>query len=94
MGFPDGSDGKESACKAGDLGSVPRLGRPPGEGNVTPLQDSCLENSVDRRVWRATGMKMEVASENCYTIHPSQKESLEGGLHKGRGFHVCLFFYL
>ena len=39
----------------------------------------------------ATGMKMEVASENCYTIHPSQKESLEGGLHKGRVFVFACF---
>ena len=44
-----GSDGKESACNAGDLGSIPRLGRSPGEGNGYPLQYSCLENSMDRR---------------------------------------------
>ena len=47
--FPGGSDGKESACKAGDLGS----GRSPGEGNDNPLQYSCLENSMDRRAWQA-----------------------------------------
>ena len=46
MGFPGGSDGKESACNAGDLGSVPGLGRSPGEGNGYPLQ-YCLENSMD-----------------------------------------------
>ena len=44
MGFPDGLDGKESACRAGDLGSIPVLGRPPGEGSSNPLQYSCLEN--------------------------------------------------
>ena len=46
-GFPGGSDGKESACKAGDLGSVPGLGRSPGEGKGYPLQYSGLENSMD-----------------------------------------------
>ena len=46
MGFSGGSDGKESACSVGDLGSI--LGRSPGEGNGNPLQDSCLENSMDR----------------------------------------------
>ena len=52
MGFLGGSAGKESACSAGDLGSIPRLGRSPGEGNGYPLQYSCLENSMDRGVWR------------------------------------------
>ena len=44
MGFPCGSDDKESACNAGDLGSVPGLGRSLGEGNDNPLQFSCLES--------------------------------------------------
>ena len=50
MGFPVGSDrdSRESACKAGDLGSIPGSGRSPGEGNGYPLQYSCLENSMDR----------------------------------------------
>ena len=47
MGFPGGSDGKASACNGGDLGSVPGLGRSPGEGNGSPLQYSCLENLMD-----------------------------------------------
>ena len=46
-GFPGGSDGKASACSAGDQGSIPGLGRSPGEGNGNPLQYSCLENSMD-----------------------------------------------
>ena len=46
-GFPGGSDGKASACSAGDPGSIPGLGRSPGEGNGNPLQYSCLENSMD-----------------------------------------------
>ena len=47
MGFPGGSAGKEPACNVGDLRSVPRLGRFPGEGKVYPLQYSGLENSMD-----------------------------------------------
>ena len=51
MGFPGGSDGKASACDAGDLGLIPGSGRPPGEGNGNPLQFSCLENPMDRGAW-------------------------------------------
>ena len=50
---PGGSDGKESACDAGDPGSIPGLGRSPGEGHDNPLQYSCLENPTDRGAWRA-----------------------------------------
>ena len=49
LGFPGGSDGKESACNAGDLGLIPGLGRSPGEGNGNPLQYSCLGKSRGRR---------------------------------------------
>ena len=52
--FVGGSDGKESACNAGDPGSIPRLERSPEEGNGNPLQYSCLENSLDKGVWWAT----------------------------------------
>ena len=52
--FPSGSDGKESICNAGDLGSIPGSGRSPGEGNGNPLQYSCLENLMDRGAWWAT----------------------------------------
>ena len=54
MGFPGGSDGKESACNAGDPGLIPESGRSPGEGNGYPLQYFCLENPMDRRAWWAT----------------------------------------
>ena len=47
LGFPGGSAGKESTCNAGDLGSIPGLGRYPGEGNGYPFQFSDLENSMD-----------------------------------------------
>ena len=53
-GFPGGSESKESACSAGDWGSIPGLGRSPGEENGNPLQDSCLENPMDRGAWWAT----------------------------------------
>ena len=53
LGFPGGSDGKESACKSGDLGLIPGLGRSPGEENGNPLQYSCLENPMDKGAWLA-----------------------------------------
>ena len=52
--LPGGSDGKESTCNAGYSGSIPGLGRSPGEGNGYPLQYSCLENSMDTGAWQAT----------------------------------------
>ena len=54
LAIPDGSDGKESACNAGDLSSIPGSGRSPGEGRGNPLQYFCLESSMDRGAWRAT----------------------------------------
>ena len=53
LGFPGGSDSKESACSTGDVGSILGLGRSPVEGNGYPLQYSCLENTTDRRAWWA-----------------------------------------
>ena len=54
VGLSGASDGKESACSARDLGSIPGLGRYPGEGKGYPLQYSCLENPIDRATWRTT----------------------------------------
>ena len=54
MGFPGSSADKESACNSGDLGSIPGLGRSPGEGNSYPLQYSGLEKSMDKGAWQAT----------------------------------------
>ena len=51
QGFPCGSDGKESTCNAGDLGSIAGLGRSPVEEHGNPLQYSCLENPMDRGAW-------------------------------------------
>ena len=54
MGFPGGSDNKESGCSAGDPGLIPGSGKSPGEGNGYPLQYSCLENFMNRGAWWAT----------------------------------------
>ena len=54
QGFPGGSDGKESPCNAGDLGSILGPGRSPGGGHSNPLQCSCLDNPVDRTAWQTT----------------------------------------
>ena len=54
MGFPDGSDGKESACNVGDPGSISGLGRSLEKGHGNPLQYSCLENLMVRGPWQAT----------------------------------------
>ena len=54
MGFSGSSDGKDSACSVGDLGSIPGLGRPPGGGPGNLLQYSCLGNPMDRGAWWAT----------------------------------------
>ena len=52
LAFLSGSDGEESACSAEDSGSIPGLGRSPGEENGYPLQYFCLENSIDRVAWQ------------------------------------------
>ena len=54
LGFPGGSDGKESVCNVGDMSSIPGSGKSPGEENRNPLSYSCLENSIDRGAWQAT----------------------------------------
>ena len=55
-GFLGGSEVKASACNAGDLGSIPGLGRCPGEGNGNPLQDSCLDNPMEGGGWWVHGV--------------------------------------
>ena len=54
MGFPGGSNGKESTCNVGDPGSIPGSGRSPGEGNGNLLPSSCLGNFMDRGAWQAS----------------------------------------
>ena len=81
MGFPGGSDGKESACSIGDQGSIPGLGRSPGEGDGYPLQYSCLENPLDRGTWQATvhGAAKSQTQLNDYHFHFLTKNVQELG---------------
>ena len=65
--FPGGSDSKASAYNAGDPGSIPRLGRSPGEGNGNPLQNSCLGNPMDRGAWWVT---VQEVAKSSTTEHP------------------------
>ena len=58
MGFPGGTDGKESTCHVGNPSSIPGSGSSPGEGNGNPSQYSCLENSRDRGAWWATAHRV------------------------------------
>ena len=62
--FPRGSDGKASAYDAGDPGSIPRLGRSPGEGNGNPLQYSCLENPMDKESGRLQSMRPQKVGQD------------------------------
>ena len=61
QGFLGGSNGKESACNAGDPGSIPGSGRSPGEENGNPLQYSCLGNPMDRGTWHSPWCPKESA---------------------------------
>ena len=70
MGFPGGSDSKESTCNVGDLGSIPGLGRSSGEGNGNPLQYSCLGNPMDRGAWWATVHGVARVGHNLVTKPP------------------------
>jgi len=67
MGFPGGSAGKESTCSAGDLGSIPGLGRSPEEGNSYPLQYSGLENSMDYIVHGVAKSWKQLSDLHTYT---------------------------
>ena len=77
LGFPGGSDGKESGCNARDLGSIPRSGRSPGGGHGNPFQYSCLENPMDR-AWWATAMGSQTVGHDwidlACTLHGGEGE--------------------
>ena len=82
-GFPGGSEVKASASNAGDWGSIPGSGRSPGEGNGTPLQDSCLENPKGRADWQAPvhGAAESDTTERTHTRDPArQHRDLSSGL--------------
>ena len=105
MGFPGGSDGKESACKARDLDSIPGLGRFPGEGNGYPLQYSCLENPMDRGAWWATvhgitQSRIRLSDWHWVYMHKDRHFFVSWGEHIHftllvfiHVFFFCLFFF-
>ena len=78
LGFPGASDGKEFTCNEVDTGSIPGLGRSPGEGNGYPRQYSGLENSMDRGAWQAT--------VHGITKEPDKTERLPLSLS---AYHAC-----
>ena len=75
LGFLCGSAGKEYTCNEGDLGSVPEVGRSPGEGKSYPLQYSCLENTMDRGSWysyselQSMGLQESDTTNTCVHTH-------------------------
>ena len=75
-GFPGGSEGKASACNAGDLGVIPGSGRSPGEGNGNPLQYSCLENPMDGGAWWAIYVCVCIYIYHIYIYHNTKWTSL------------------
>ena len=77
MGFPGGSDGKEYAWNAGDLGLIRGLGRCPGEGKGYPLHYSCLENPLDRGAWQATVYGVARGGHDGATKHAAHSRSPE-----------------
>ena len=72
MGFPGGSDSKESACNAGDPSLTPGSGRSPGEENGYPLQYSCLEHPGDRDAWRLQSMGSQGVAQTGGTKRGAQ----------------------
>ena len=70
QGFPGSSVGEDTACNAGDPGSIPGSGRSSGEGNDNPLQYSCLENPMDRGTWQATVHEVPRVGQNLVTKPP------------------------
>jgi len=88
LGFPGGSDGKESACNVGNLGSIPGLGRPAEEGNGYPLQYSGLENSTEERGawWQATGHGV---AKSCSRLSNFDFKVLEESIEQETPLQVC-----
>ena len=74
LDFPGGSDGKVSIYNAGDLGSIPGLGRVPGKGNGNPLQYSCLENRMDGGAWCPWGRKESDTTERLHFHFPWRRK--------------------
>ena len=91
MGFPGGSDGKESACNAGDLGLITGLGRSPGGGHGNPLQYSCLENLMDRGDWWATVHRVTKSRTRLSDQAQHELVKLVSLLKNEEGRKFCLF---
>ena len=87
MGFPHSSDGKESACNAGDPGLSPGLGRSCGEGNGNPLQYSCLENPIDGGAWWATVHGVAKSQTQFSTEGTTTNSSIEA-------FFFSIFYFI
>ena len=85
MGFPGGSDGKESACDAGNPGSIPGSGRSFGEGNGNPHQYSYLESSMNRGAWRGYSPWGHMPVELMLTLSKYTKL----GITHSVSFFVC-----
>ena len=84
VGFPDSSAGKESTCNAGDLGSIPGLGRSPGEGKAYPLQYFGLENSMDCIVYGVTKSRTQLSdfhSQTMVEVMKVMETSIKGPMH-------------
>ena len=86
MGFLSGLDGKESTCKAGDLGSIPGSWRSLGEGNCYPFQYSCLENPMDRETWKAAVHRV--------TKSRTQLSNFHFHTHTHAHTHTYIYFYI
>ena len=92
MGLPSGSDVKEPACNAGDLGSIPGLERSPGGGHGNPLQYSCLENPLMRGAWWAIVHRVAESDTTEATEHMLHMASLVTSFRPGEFFspHNCM----
>ena len=77
IGLPCGSTGKESSCNVGDLGSIPGLGRSPGEGTGYPLQYSCLENSMDCIVHGVAKSRTQLSDFHFYFKRKTEMNTLK-----------------
>ena len=89
-----GSDGKASACNAGDLDSIPGSGRSPGEGNGNPLQYSCLENPMDGGAWLATvhGVtKSQTRLSNFTSLHTVKDFGIVNKAEVDVSLELCFF---
>ena len=93
-GFPGGAVVKNLPANAGDVGSIPGLGRPPGGGNGTLLQYSCLENTMDRGAWQAIcmGSQTDRTEHRCLLLRRKRKLGRRWGaiLKGGVGVLECL----